>query len=90
MRVGVLVSGSGSNLGALIERLAGGPATIVGVCSSNDEALALERARAAGIESAVFALAAHGGERDRRDRAMADWLASATSRSWSAPGSWAC
>ena len=34
-----------------------------------------ERARAAGIESAVFALGAHGGERDRRDRAMAAWLA---------------
>jgi phosphoribosylglycinamide formyltransferase 1 len=75
VRVGVLVSGSGTNLGALIERLAGGPATIVGVCSSNDQAPALERAGRAGIESAVFALAAHGGERERRDRAMADWLA---------------
>jgi phosphoribosylglycinamide formyltransferase-1 len=75
VRVGVLVSGSGSNLGALIERVHGGAATIAGVCSSNDSAFALERARAAGIESAVFALAEHGGERDRRDRAMADWLA---------------
>ena len=75
MRVGVLVSGSGSNLGALIERVHGRSATIVGVCSSNAEAYALERARAAGIESAVFALSAHAGAREERDRAMADWLA---------------
>lgn len=74
MRLGVLVSGSGSNLQALIERVHGSSATIAGVCSSNGDAFALQRARAAGIESAVFALAAHGGERERRDRAMADWL----------------
>ena len=75
MRLGVLVSGSGSNLQALIDRVHGRSAIIAGVCSSNDEAFALARARAAGIESAVFALAAHGGERDRRDHAMAGWLA---------------
>jgi phosphoribosylglycinamide formyltransferase-1 len=75
MRLGVLVSGSGSNLQALIERVHGEAATIVGVCASNDGAFALERARTTGIESAVFALAAYAGERDRRDLAMADWLA---------------
>ena len=76
VRLGVLVSGSGSNLQALIERVHGRSATIAGVCSSNDEAYALERARAAGIESAVFALAAHARRARRaRDRAMADWLA---------------
>ncbi len=75
MRLGVLVSGSGSNLGALIERVHGRSATIAGVCSSNPDAFALERARAAGIESAVFALPGHGGDRERRDGAMADWLA---------------
>jgi phosphoribosylglycinamide formyltransferase-1 len=75
MRLGVLVSGSGSNLGALIERVHGTAATIVGVCSSNGDAFALERARAAAIESAVFALGAYGGERERRDLAMAGWLA---------------
>jgi phosphoribosylglycinamide formyltransferase 1 len=74
VRLGVLVSGSGSNLQALIERVHGRCATIAGVCSSNAEAFALERARAAGVESAVFALGAHGGERNLRDRAMADWL----------------
>jgi phosphoribosylglycinamide formyltransferase-1 len=75
MRLGVLVSGSGSNLAALIERVHGRTATIVGVCSSNAEAFALERARTAAIESAVFTLAAHGGEREPRDLAMAGWLA---------------
>jgi phosphoribosylglycinamide formyltransferase-1 len=75
VRLGVLVSGAGSNLQALIERVHGGSATIAAVCSSNHEAPALERARAAGIESAVFALSSHGGERERRDRAMAEWLA---------------
>jgi phosphoribosylglycinamide formyltransferase 1 len=74
VRLGVLVSGSGSNLQALIERVHGSAATIVGVCSSNDEAFALERARTAGIESAVFALTSYGGERERRDGAMAEWL----------------
>jgi phosphoribosylglycinamide formyltransferase-1 len=75
VRIGVLVSGSGSNLQALIERVHGRSATIAGVCSSNHEAHALERARDAGIESAVFPLGTYGGERDARDRAMADWLA---------------
>jgi phosphoribosylglycinamide formyltransferase-1 len=75
VRLGVLVSGSGSNLQALIERTHGKTVTIAGVCASNGQAFALERARTAGIESAVFPLGAYGGERDRRDRAMADWLA---------------
>jgi phosphoribosylglycinamide formyltransferase-1 len=74
-RIGVLVSGSGSNLGALIEHVHGRAAAIAGVCSSNADAYARERARAAGIDEAVFALAEHGGDRRRRDRAMADWLA---------------
>jgi phosphoribosylglycinamide formyltransferase-1 len=74
VRIGVLVSGSGSNLGALIEQVHGRAATIAGVCSSNAEAFALERARAAGIDSAVFSLPGHGGDSARRDAAMADWL----------------
>ena len=74
MRIGVLVSGSGSNLGALIERVHGRAATIAGVCSSNAEAYALDRARAAGIETAVFRLAEHAGSAALRDRAMAAWL----------------
>jgi phosphoribosylglycinamide formyltransferase-1 len=74
LHVGVLVSGSGSNLGALIEHVHGRSATIAGVCSSNPEAFALERARAAGIEAAVFALPDHAGDTARRDAAMAAWL----------------
>jgi phosphoribosylglycinamide formyltransferase-1 len=74
MRLGVLVSGSGSNLGALIEQVHGRCATIAGVCSSNAEALALERARAAGIDEAVFALGAYAGDTGARDAAMARWL----------------
>jgi phosphoribosylglycinamide formyltransferase 1 len=75
VRLGVLVSGSGSNLGALIEQVHGRSATIAGVCSSNPDAFGLERARTAGIDTAVFALPAHGGDTERRDAAMADWLA---------------
>jgi phosphoribosylglycinamide formyltransferase-1 len=74
VQIGVLVSGSGSNLAALIEQVHGRSATIAGVCSSNGEAFALERARAAGIESAVFALGEHAGDPARRDAAMAGWL----------------
>jgi phosphoribosylglycinamide formyltransferase-1 len=74
VRIGVLVSGSGSNLGALIEQVHGRTATIAGVCSSNAGAFARERARAAGIEEAVFALGDHAGETAPRDAAMAAWL----------------
>ena len=73
MRLGVLVSGSGTNLQALIDRVHEASATIAGVCSSNHEAYALERARAAN-RGAVFALASYAGEPARRDRAMAEWL----------------
>lgn len=50
LRVAVLVSGRGSNLGALIEaRDAGMPVNFAGVFSDRSDAPALERARAAGI-----------------------------------------
>jgi phosphoribosylglycinamide formyltransferase 1 len=68
--IGVLVSGQGSNLQALID--AGLPVRCV--AASNREAFALERARVAGIESAVFALGDHA-TRDDRDAALAAWLA---------------
>ena len=68
--IGVLVSGSGTNLQALID--AGLP--IVAVASNKPGVRALERAAAAGIETAVFPLEAHA-DRETRDRAMADWLA---------------
>ena len=68
--IGVLVSGRGTNLQALID--AGLP--IVAVASNRADAPALERARAAGIASAVFEERRYGS-RDERDAAMADWLA---------------
>jgi phosphoribosylglycinamide formyltransferase 1 len=67
--IGVLVSGEGTNLQALID--AGLP--IRGVASNRTEARALERARAAGIPTATFSLDCHAS-REKRDLAMASWL----------------
>jgi phosphoribosylglycinamide formyltransferase-1 len=74
-RVAVLISGAGTNLQALLDQLhaPGGPIEIVGVASSRAEAPGLGRARAAGVESAVFPIAAHADRADR-DRALGDWL----------------
>jgi phosphoribosylglycinamide formyltransferase 1 len=72
-RVAVLVSGEGSNLQALIEDLHGSDIDIVGVVSSREGARGLERAEAAGIETAVFSLADEP-DRERRDEALAGWL----------------
>jgi phosphoribosylglycinamide formyltransferase 1 len=74
-RVAVLISGTGTNLQALLDQLhsPGGPIEIVGVASSRAEAPGLRRAEAAGVESAVFPLAEHA-EREERDRALGDWL----------------
>jgi phosphoribosylglycinamide formyltransferase-1 len=67
--IGVLVSGEGTNLQALLD--AGLPVTAV--ASNVAGARALERAAAAEVESAVFPLADYV-DRDARDAAMADWL----------------
>ena len=67
--IGVLVSGEGTNLQALIDE--GLP--IVAVASNQAGVRALERARAAGIASAAFELDDHP-DRDARDSAMAGWL----------------
>jgi phosphoribosylglycinamide formyltransferase-1 len=55
LRVGVLVSGAGSNLQALIDACRGGaiPAEIAVVVSNVPHARALERARGAGIPAVV-------------------------------------
>jgi len=67
--IGVLVSGEGTNLQALIDaRL-----PIAGVISSKPGVRALERADAASIETAVFHLDDHPTREDR-DAAMAEWL----------------
>ena len=67
--IGVLVSGSGTNLQALID--AGLP--IAAVASNVAGVLALERADRAGIPSHVFPLEEHPS-RAERDEAMASWL----------------
>jgi phosphoribosylglycinamide formyltransferase-1 len=69
--IGVLVSGTGTNLQALIED--GLP--ILAVASNRPGARALERAEAAGIATAVFEEAAYP-HREARDAAMAEWLES--------------
>lgn len=70
MRVGVLASGFGSNLGALLE--AG--ADVVAVGSDKADAFALQRARERAIAAEAFPGAAHA-DRAARDTAMAAWLA---------------
>ena len=71
--VGVLASGEGTNLQALLAGVHGREATIVAVASDVRSAPALERARRAGVPTAAFPLADHL-DREARDRAMADWL----------------
>jgi len=74
VRVGVLASGRGTNLQALLDRVHGREGIeIVAVASDKPAARALERARAADVECASFPVAMHG-ERESRDRAMADWM----------------
>jgi phosphoribosylglycinamide formyltransferase-1 len=68
--IGVLVSGEGTNLQALLD--AGLP--VVAVASNVAGVRALDRAAGAGIPTAVFELGDFA-ERDARDAAMADWLA---------------
>jgi phosphoribosylglycinamide formyltransferase 1 len=67
--IGVLVSGEGTNLQALID--AGLP--VRAVASNRSGVPALERARAAAVPAAVFDLADHD-DREARDLAMAAWL----------------
>jgi phosphoribosylglycinamide formyltransferase-1 len=67
--IGVLVSGEGTNLQALVE--AGLP--IVAVASNKPDARALDRARAAGLATASFPLESYP-DRPERDTAMASWL----------------
>ena len=75
MRVGVLASGAGTNLQAILDRLHGHHGVeVVAVGSDQPSAPALARARKADVPTAVFALAEHAG-RAERDAAMADWLA---------------
>lgn len=70
MRVGVLASGAGTNLQALLDAPG---VDVAAVASDRPDARALERASAAGVPTRVFALAGHD-DREARDLAMAGWL----------------
>ena len=67
--IGVLVSGEGTNLQALIDEAL----PIAAVASNKPGVRALERAERAGIPSAVFEQGDYGS-REQRDEAMAAWL----------------
>ena len=70
-RLGVLISGRGSNLQALIDAIADGrlDATIAVVISNREDAVGLARARAAGIEAIALPHRAYA-TRDDYDRAL--------------------
>jgi phosphoribosylglycinamide formyltransferase 1 len=68
--IGVLVSGEGTNLQALID--AGLP--LIAVASNKADVPALERAERAGLATKAFELDDYP-DREARDAAMADWLA---------------
>jgi phosphoribosylglycinamide formyltransferase-1 len=67
--IGVLVSGNGTNLQALVDE--GLP--ISAVAANRKDAYALVRAREAGIATATFSLDCHES-REERDLVMATWL----------------
>jgi phosphoribosylglycinamide formyltransferase-1 len=73
LRVGVLASGQGTNLQALLDTVHGHEADVVAVGSDQPQARALVRARDAGVPARVFAVLDHP-DRALRDAAMADWL----------------
>lgn len=74
MRFAVLVSGSGTNLQAILDRMPLGDAELVLVVSDRADAGGLARARAAGIPTAVVPWA---GDRDDFTARVCDELATA-------------
>lgn len=74
-RLGVLISGRGSNLQAILDAIASGrlDATVGVVISNRSDAAGLGRAAAAGIETLVI-LPKHYADRDAYDRAVAEAL----------------
>ena len=74
-RIVVLASGGGTNLQAILDQLHRGEEGIevAGVASDKPDAGALERARGAGVETAVFPTSEFD-DRAARDAALADWI----------------
>jgi phosphoribosylglycinamide formyltransferase-1 len=75
VRVGVLASGAGTNLQAILDRVHGREGVeVVGVGTDRPGAEALARAERAGVATAAFP-PGDFPDRAARDAAMADWLA---------------
>src|SRR5262249_43435334 len=73
-RVAVLASGTGTNLQAILDQLHGqNGIEVVAVGSDKPDAMALERATEAGVETRAFPTDAYE-DRVRRDGALGDWL----------------
>jgi phosphoribosylglycinamide formyltransferase 1 len=73
MNVGVLASGEGTNLQALLDTVHGNEVEIVAVASDQPASGAQRRAADAGVPTRVFLRSDHEG-RSARDAAIADWL----------------
>jgi len=73
LRIGVLASGAGTNLQAILDRVHGRDADVVAVGSDKPDAQALARAAALGISTYAFP-ARDYADREARDAAMAAWL----------------
>lgn len=73
LRVGVLASGTGTNLQALLDTVHGEEALVVAVAADTPGAAALQRARDAGVDTGVFPRADYP-DREARDAAIAEWL----------------
>ena len=73
LRVGVLASGGGTNLQALLDGVHEREAKVVAVATDKPDALALERAQRAGVPASVFPRDAYP-DRVTRDVAIGDWL----------------
>lgn len=78
-RVGVLVSGSGTNLRALLDAAERPdfPATVVLVLSNRPSAGALDLAAARGVDAEAMPVSGYDGDVARRDAAMLDRLRAA-------------
>jgi phosphoribosylglycinamide formyltransferase 1 len=74
MKVGVLASGEGTNLQALLDTVHGKDVEIVAVASDQPSSGALRRGADAGVPTRVFLRSEHP-DRAARDAAIADWLA---------------
>jgi phosphoribosylglycinamide formyltransferase 1 len=73
-RIGVLASGAGTNLQAILDQLHGRDGIeVVAVGSDRPAALALQRAEQAGVTTESFPAESYA-DRKTRDEAMADWL----------------